>query len=106
MNLLERISKLFSTSSSRDEAGYWIYVCCDRCGETVGARINLYNDLSIDYEGEKGETYLCRKTIVGRQGCFQRVEIELRFDRNRKLIEREISGGIFVEAEEFSAVDR
>jgi hypothetical protein len=106
MSLLEKISKYLSSSSGGDDAGYLVYVRCNRCDEPLRARVNLHNDLSVDYQGRKGKTYHCRKTLVGRQGCFQRIEIELSFDGNRKLIERDISGGTFIEVDEYSAGDR
>ena len=105
MNLLEKISKYLTSSSIGDEGAFWVYVRCNRCEEPLRARVNLYNDLSVDYQGRKGQTYHNHKTLVGRQGCFQRIEIELSFDRNRKMLEREISGGTFIEAEEYSARD-
>ena len=106
MSLLEKISKYLSSSSSGDENVYWVYVRCNRCDEPLRSRVNLYNDLSVDYQGRKGKTYHCRKTLVGRQGCFQRIEVELSFDSNRKLIERSISRGTFIEADEYSTGDR
>lgn len=103
MGLIEKITKFFTSASSADEAGYWVYVSCNRCGEALCARVNLFNDLSVDYQGGKDQTYHCRKTLVGRQECFQRIEIELSFDRNRKLIERDISGGTFIEEDVYPA---
>jgi hypothetical protein len=29
--------------------------------------------------------------------CFQRIEVELTFDENRKLVDRQIQGGVFVD---------
>jgi hypothetical protein len=47
---------------------------------------------------EGGElSYLCRKTLMGDQGCFQRIEVELIFDAQRRLVERNITGGEFVD---------
>ncbi len=106
MGLVEKITNYFTSASSGDEGAYWVYVRCNRCEEPLRTRVNLYNDLSVDYQGRKGQTYHCSKTLVGRQGCFQRIEIELSFNRNRKLIERDISGGTFIEADEYSARDR
>ena len=40
--------------------------------------------------------------LVGGTGCFQRIEVELTFDKYRKLLDRQISGGEFIEAEECS----
>lgn len=76
---------------------YWVTVKCNRCGEVIRARVNLYNDLSLDFN-EKGEAiYFCRKTLMGEQRCFQRVEVTLTFDAKRNLIKKEVTGGQFVE---------
>ncbi len=101
MGLIEKISRFFSSSSRGDEAAYWIYVRCDHCGEKLSTRVNLYNDLSVNYSESDDCTYTCRKTIVGRQGCFQRIEVKLIFDRRRKLTDQEISGGAFIEEGEY-----
>lgn len=102
MGFFERLSKLFSQSGSRDKAVYWVYVRCSKCGEKLHTRINLYNDLSLEYD-DKGnaDSYICRKTVVGSQGCFQRLELALKFDSKRNLVERDIAGGLFIEEEEY-----
>jgi DNA-directed RNA polymerase subunit N (RpoN/RPB10) len=105
MGIFDRISKLFSEYNSVDKVGYWVYVRCNRCGENLKSRINLYNDLSVNYDEHGNQTYLCRKTFVGRQGCFERIEVKLVFDQRRKLIDKEISGGTFIESGEYSPID-
>ncbi len=102
MSLFKRIGSLFAPQGSPDEKTYWIYVQCGDCGEKIRTRINLYNDLSVEY-GEDGEkdTYLCRKTILGKARCFRRLEVTLTFDSRRRLIAREIAGGAFISAEDF-----
>ena len=103
MSFLKRLGNLFNSdqNSGFDDRSYWVYVRCNRCGEQLHSRINLYNDLSVEYGGENDQTYHCRKTIVGRTGCFQRIEVKLNFDKNRKLSERQISGGEFITPEEY-----
>lgn len=97
MGLLRKISDLFTPQKGSVDTGYWIAARCKRCGETVRTRVNLNNDLSLNDE-EGGETkYLCRKILIGDQGCFQRIEVELIFDAQRRLIERRITGGEFVD---------
>ena len=71
-------------------------VKCNRCGETITGHVNLNNDLSPDYEGER-EVYFARKVLIGEGKCFQQVEVELRFDANKQLLEKQIHGGRFVE---------
>lgn len=101
MSIFKRISSLFSGSGAQERDALWIVVRCNRCGEMIRSRVNLHNDLSIEYDESGTASYYCRKTLIGEPGgerlCFQRVEVELRFDGSRRLVGREISGGTFVE---------
>jgi len=85
MNFLQKIAK-FLTANPQSTPAYWLYVECDRCGEKIKVRVNLHSDLSIRY-GESGDedSYFCRKMIIGVQRCFQPIEVEMTFDRNKKL---------------------
>lgn len=97
MSFFKKFTNLFSApTASQETTAYWIAVRCNRCGETLRARVDLRNDLSIEY-GDSATTYFCRKVLIGEGHCFQRVEVELTFDADRRLINREISGGQFVE---------
>mgnify|MGYP005834292607 CR=1 FL=1 len=88
-----------------DESAYWVYVRCNRCGEIIRSRIDLTNDLSVDYndEGLGIAKYFCRKILIGSRRCFQPIEVELTFNPQRELIQREISGGVFVSESEYLA---
>lgn len=98
MGLLKKFSKIFASPSRDEQAALWISVRCRRCGEIVKTRINLNHDLSAEYDGET-TTYICRKILVGEKRCFQQIEVALKFDANRKLIDQAVSGGEFVSAE-------
>ncbi len=83
-----------------DNRSYWITVRCNRCKELIRTRVDLMNDLSIEYgESDNDTTYFCRKMIMGDGQCFQQIEVELTFDKNHKLINQTIKGGQFVEPE-------
>jgi hypothetical protein len=99
MGLFKKLSSLFSGAGKADSDSLWIAVKCKRCGEVTRARIDLRNDLSIEYDKSGGlPTYFCRKVLIGEDGhCFQRMEVELTFDSNRKVVSREVSGGQFVD---------
>jgi hypothetical protein len=73
-------------------------VQCLRCGETLTTEINLNNELSADYgeEGGGATTYVCRKLITGKARCFQTIEVVLTFDADRRLRDKQITGGKFV----------
>lgn len=99
MSIWKKISNLFSPQANRGEANaMWVTVRCNRCGEIIRSRINLSNDLSAEYDGSR-TTYTCRKVLLGESRCFQQIEVILKFDENRKLVDRVVSGGQFVTQE-------
>jgi len=103
MGIFKKIGNFFTASGSSGASTYWLYVQCDRCGEKVKVRVNLHNDLSIRYgEKDEGDTYFCRKMIIGNQRCFQPIEVELTFNRNRKLLDQQVTGGQVISEEEYS----
>ena len=71
-------------------------VKCKRCREIVEGTVDLYNDPSLEYEGGT-PVYFCRKVLVGSGRCYQPVELTFKFDESRKVLERQIAGGEFVE---------
>lgn len=96
MGLFKKLSNLFTSSGDQDLHGYWVYVRCNRCGEVIRTRVNLQNDLSLKY-GNSGRDYgyYCRKVLTGQTLCFQRIEVYLKFNDKRELIDRAINGGEF-----------
>ena len=100
MGLFKKLSGLFSPSPKEDDRAYWLYVQCGRCGEKIKARVDLYNDLSPIYN-ETGVTYFCRKVLIGQAHCYQKVEVEMTFDEQRKLTSKEIQGGKLINQKEF-----
>jgi hypothetical protein len=101
MKLFKKISGLFAGSQASPKSGSLeIAAQCSRCGEVIRARIDLANDLSAEYGEDERETlYLCRKVLIGKQGCYAPIEIVLNFDGGRTLIGRQITGGKFAGGE-------
>jgi hypothetical protein len=90
------LKKLFSGGSAKPESRFYAFsVKCKRCGEVIEGRVDLSNDLSVEYEGDN-EVYYVRKVLMGGNKCFQRVEAEFKFSSARELIERHVTGGEFV----------
>ena len=113
MSFLKRLARLFSAPTASSGRYFPVYVQCSRCGERIRGRVDLNNDLSIDYgveEGVDGEAtppakepqYFCRKGLIGEGRCYQTIEIELTFDKDRRLIDQKIMGGKFITAEEYA----
>jgi hypothetical protein len=96
MDLLKRLSSLFSSPAATDSSAYWVTARCRRCGEIIRTRVDLRNDLSAEYD-DGGVTYICHKTLMGEGHCFQRIEVELTFDGSYHVLNREITGGEFVD---------
>jgi hypothetical protein len=95
MSFWKKINSLLSPPKKADQPAYWVTVRCSRCGEIIRARVNLSNDLSAEYDGNR-TSYVCRKVLLGESRCFQQIEVVLKFDENRKLLDRTVSGGEFV----------
>ncbi len=93
------LKKLLSGFRTKPEKRYYVFqVKCNRCGEMIEGRVDVDNDLSVEYE-DGGEVYYARKVLIGdgSNHCYQQVEVGLKFNQKRQLIERRIeSGGEFV----------
>jgi len=98
MNLLKKLTSFFTPPAVGSGNILILQLQCDRCGEILPCRINLANDLSIQYgKSETDVTYICRKVVIGDQRCFQKIEVEITFDGQRKVLEKKITGGIIKE---------
>jgi len=98
--MLKNLFSIFRKDS--EPRGYPIYVVCDRCGEYLTTRIDKANDLSIEYgDNPRQDTYFCRKLLVGERPCYEKIEVELTFDDNKKLVEKTIQGGSFITEETY-----
>ena len=87
------LKKLFSSMTVKPEKRYYTFqVKCNRCGEIIESRVDLDNDLSLN---DEGDGYLVRKGVMGGNRCFQQIEVELKFDSSRQLLEQHITGGQF-----------
>ena len=89
------IVRLTMVRSARGEK-YYFKARCGKCGEIIAGLINFYNEASRDYEGEK-LVFFCRKVLMGGGPCYQQVEVTFKFDQNGRVLERQITGGEFVE---------
>ena len=90
------LKKIFGGVTAKPEKRYYTFhVKCTRCGEVIEGRVDLDNDLSLDYEGDS-TVYFVRKGVVGNNRCFQQIEVEMRFTPARTLIEQDVTGGQFI----------
>ena len=101
MGFLDSLKSLVSEGGNdqSDKNGYWLYARCNRCGEVIRTRIDFQRELNPRDEGG----YVVRKTLVGNQTCFERIQVTLIFDGRRQLVDHEIVGGELASAEEFES---
>ncbi len=83
----------------------YLYLQCSKCGEKLRARVDLWSELSPEYNGKSDDaaSYFCRKVLVGEKQCYNPIELRLKFDKNHRITEQNIMGGKFIEQEEFEA---
>ena len=91
------LKNLFGGPSAKPDKRYYVFkVKCNRCGEIIEGRVDLDNDLSLEFE-DNNNIYFSRKVVMGSGYCFQQIEVEMKFTSTRELIEQQAQGGTFVE---------
>jgi hypothetical protein len=93
MNLLK---KLFSAPKSRGKF-LPFSVKCQRCGEIIHGQVNINNEPSLESGEKEKPIYTCRKVLIGSGHCFERIEVIFKFDEDRRVIDKQINGGEFVD---------
>ncbi len=99
MGILDCVKSLFAAPAGGDPNALWLYVRCARCGTPLAVRVDLRNEPSIDYENGG---YVLHKEMMDNK-CFMLMRAEVRFDNQRKVIERKVDKGEFITRAEFEA---
>ncbi len=105
MDFLKRLGKILSAPPPTTGRSLFLYVQCNKCGEKLRARVDVWNELTPEFDGKSDDpiSYQCRKVLVGENKCYQPIELTLKFDKNHKLVDKRIMGGNFIEEAEFSS---
>jgi len=98
MGFLDSIKSMFAPRE--DSNALWLYVKCKRCGTPLAVRVDLRNELSIDYENGG---YVLRKEMMDSK-CFTLMRAELRLDAKRKVVEQKLDLGDLITKEEYDAL--
>ena len=104
MDILKSLKKLLTSPPPKTERALYLYVQCSKCGEKLKARVDVWNELTPEYEGnsEDAASYHCRKVLVGDKLCYQPVELNLKFNKNHQLVDKQIRGGKFIDEKEYN----
>ena len=87
-------------TDTSDPNAWWLYAQCGKCGAPLAIRIDLRNDISIDYE--TNGRYL-RKEMMD-SSCFQLMYAEVRFDGNGKVLEQNVERGKILTRAEYDEI--
>ncbi len=68
---------------------------CGKCGEIVSIKVFPERDLNPTYE-DSGPAYVLKKEVMDSK-CFRMISVEITYDSSRHELNREISGGSFLE---------
>ncbi len=103
MSILDTIKSFFQPGSSANQRFLTVYILNFRCNEPISAQIDLYNDLSPAEEGRKDVTFFVRKVLStsGTLRCYDSSEVQVWLDGRRRVVEYEVTGGKWLEAEAF-----
>jgi hypothetical protein len=104
MNILKKLSKILSSPPPKTDRAMYLYVQCNKCGEKLRARVDVWNELTPEFDGKSDNpaSYHSRKVLIGEKNCYQPIELKLKFDKNHKLIEKQIYGGKYIDQAEFA----
>ena len=103
MEFLQRLAKTIfgggggSGSGIPGDVGLYYYIKSKKSGEIIRLRVNPNNDLS---ESDEGGSYFVRKLLHGSRG-YDPIEVELTYNKSRKLSEIKITGGDQVDVAAF-----
>jgi len=99
MGFFKRIAQMFAgnPAPTGGDVGLYYYVRLKRSGRVVKLRINRNNDLT---HNDSGGGYFVTKMVAV---SWDRAEVTLHFDANRKLTDSDIDGGTLVDEEAYLA---
>lgn len=109
MSFLKKLASLFAGGAGSEEAHVQhVYLRCNACGEPLSVRIDTRNDLSPEWHDtsasgpDRPDYYTCRKTVIGGGRCYRSIDVEMTFDRNRRLESQHAAGGTVLTEEEYA----
>lgn len=104
MSIFKRIANLFRGGRPANRMQP-IYAYSNRCREAVVGSVDLFNELSLlaEEEGASEHAYYVRKVLhtSGENRCFDQVEVEIWFDKNKQIAAQEVTGGRWLTEEEY-----
>jgi len=85
--------KAYFTGYAASKNYIYVTIRCKRCGELIQSMVNLNNDISYEENGDSSG-FVCHKGMMGTgtNYCYEKFEVTLRFDEQKKVLSTEIIG--------------
>jgi hypothetical protein len=98
------LSRLFGRGAATGGGNViWLYVRCQRCGETIRVRINRSTDAQQEYDdGGRFSHYALRKEILGNR-CPNLMSVEMQLDQGGRIVEQHAEGCVVIDEQEYEA---
>lgn len=96
---MQFLKTLLGGGSRSDDRGIYFYVQPKACQEILRIRVDPMNDLS---RADEGSGYWVRKVASGHRCPFQ-AEVEIYFDKNKRMTSSEVTNGKLVSEEDWLA---
>jgi hypothetical protein len=95
MSFFTKLARIFVPAVPADRYLHF-QVKCNRCGEVLSGRLDVFNDPSLEDENGK-MIYFCRKVLTGSGHCHLPVETIFKFNESRHIIDKQVKGGIYID---------
>ena len=92
--LIKYLTSPPTSSSSAD--GFFLKVRCNKCGEDFNLFIHSSASLTQEFDKQGKLSYTLNKEIIGSK-CPNRIYVHMDFNGRRKLLNRTIDNGEFLE---------
>jgi len=97
MGFFDKLKKIFSGNKNSNLIK--IYVKDNKCGEKIKIVLRKGYDIARNYE-ETESTFSTKKVAIC-DNCYNKIYINLQFDKNYQIVGQEIKNGELITADEY-----
>ena len=101
MGILDFLKNIFSNSKGNNKL-INIYVQDEKCGNKLKIVLRKGYDIVQEYDKSKDAKFYCKKVAVC-DNCYNKINMELYFDRSHNIKSSNLTGGKMITKEEFDS---
>ncbi|SFL06645.1 hypothetical protein [Halanaerobium salsuginis] len=103
MGLLATLKNIFMGSNNNGGNLITIYVKDNKCGNKMKLLFRKSYDIQKVYEDERDAAFEIKKVIVC-DNCYNKLQLELEFDRKYNIIKQKLENGEIITEEEYQEI--